>query len=80
MSNKQSVTLVGILQDDGSVRNIKAFLNPTWAVKYSQNAGEFARTAVVEVEFTTNPVQPKAPKVVVAKASKKLSAVVAEAN
>jgi hypothetical protein len=78
--NKQTVTLVGILQDSGEIKNIKAFLNPTWAVKYAHNAGEFARTAVVEVEFTTTPVQPKAPKAIVVKAKKLVASEVLETN
>ncbi len=44
--------LVGIQDDDGSIKHIKVFTSPTWANKYAKSAGEYARFAKLNTEFT----------------------------
>ena len=48
------LVLVGISQDSGEVRHIKAFTNKTWAVKYAQTAGEAARWVELDVELSAD--------------------------
>lgn len=45
--------LVGIQDDDGSIKHVKAFTSDTWAMKYAKSAGEYARFAKINTEFTT---------------------------
>lgn len=46
--------IVGIKQDDGSIKHLKVFTSETWANKYAQSAGEFAVFAYVDTEFGKN--------------------------
>lgn len=68
---KEKIILVGVAQDDGSIKHVKGYTNPTWALKAGESAGEFARYATVEADFSSTPVAAKPPKVV---ASKKIAA------
>jgi hypothetical protein len=53
--------LVGIQSDDGTVRDMRVYESTTWALKYGKAAGDAARWATVDVEFTTDvPVAPTA--------------------
>lgn len=47
--------LVGIMQDSGEIRFVKAFTNPTWAIKYINQAGDAARFTILDnVNFLTD--------------------------
>lgn len=73
MNNPNNVVhLVGVRQDDGTVKNVKAFQNVTWALKYGAAAGDAARYAEVEIEWNT--VAPSARVIPVKIAGKVVSA------
>ena len=69
-SNGNRIFLVGIEQDDHSVKNVKAFQNETWAIKYGNSAGVAARYAEVEIEWSTVAPAPRVVAPVVAKVVK----------
>jgi hypothetical protein len=68
------IFLVGVAQDDDSVKNIRVFTNQTWAIKAGKEAGVHARYAEIEIDWQTTPPEPR-PELVVAaeKKSKKTS-------
>ncbi len=47
--------LVGIIQDNGKLDHIRSFQSWTWAQKYGKSAGDAARYAVVDADFSTTP-------------------------
>lgn len=47
------VYLVGVMQDDKTVKHIKGYTNVTWAIKAGTQAGDAARFAEVEIEWST---------------------------
>ncbi len=49
------VYLVGILNDKGKVDHLRSFFSETWRDKYAKSAGDAARYAEVEVEFSVTP-------------------------
>ena len=46
--------VVGIAQDDGTIRYPKIFTNYTWAIKYAKQAGEAARYAEIDLDVWMN--------------------------
>lgn len=47
--------IVGIRDDDGSIKHLRIFTSKTWAMKHAASAGEYAVFFEVEAEFTSNP-------------------------